>query len=136
VDLAVAPPSRWWVAQPGQFGRGRVAAGADDGDPPAAPRIGGCERRRGQLLRAAAEGFLPGVRYTTDDYVAVQRLVAAGLGRPTLPAPALEAHRDDRVRTVPLPGASRRVAVAVHGEPPEPPATAALLARIRASVAR
>jgi len=25
---------------------------------------------------------------------------------------------------VPLPGASRRVAVAVHGEPPEPPATA------------
>src|SRR4051794_23276746 len=38
------------------------------------PWIGGCERCRGQLLRAAAvEGFVPDIRYTTDDYVAVQR---------------------------------------------------------------
>src|SRR4051794_3228612 len=66
------------------------------------PWIGGCERCRGQLLRAAAaEGFVPDIRYTTDDYVAVQRLVAAGLGVATLPALALEAHRDGRVRTAP-----------------------------------
>jgi DNA-binding transcriptional LysR family regulator len=96
------------------------------------PWIGGCERCRGQLLRAAAaEGFVPDVRYTTDDYVAVQRLVAAGLGVTTLPGLALEAHRDPRVRTARLPGTSRRVVVAVFGEPPDPPATAALLQQLR-----
>lgn len=96
------------------------------------PWIGGCERCRGQLLRAAeAEGFVPDVRYTTDDYVAVQRLVAAGLGATTLPELALEAHRDSRVRTARLPGASRRVVVAVYGDPPDPPATAALLRHLR-----
>jgi len=124
------------VAQPGQFGRGRVAAGADDGDPPAAPRIGGCERRRGQLLRAAAEGFLPGVRYTTDDYVAVQRLVAAGLGRPPC-----RRRRSRHIATIAF--ARCRCRVPRGGWPwpctgsrrnrRRPPA---LLARIRASVAR
>ncbi|MCU7730004.1 LysR family transcriptional regulator [Actinoplanes sp. KI2] len=98
------------------------------------PWIGGCERCRGQLLRAAAaEGFVPDIRYTTDDYVAVQRLVAAGLGVTTLPALALTAHQDPRVRTMPLPASSRRVVAAVHGEPPDPPATAALLSHLRAA---
>ncbi|WP_030433983.1 LysR family transcriptional regulator [Actinoplanes subtropicus] len=101
------------------------------------PWIGGCERCRGHLLRAAAaEDFAPDIRYTTDDYVAVQRLAAAGLGVAVLPALALDAHRDERVRTVALPDAARRVMVAVHGEPPDPPATAALLAQIRAAIAR
>ena len=99
------------------------------------PWIGGCERCRSELLRAcAADGFTPDIRFTTDDYVAVQRLVAAGLGVTTLPGLALAAHRDDRVRVVPLPGAGRRVSVAVHGEPPDPPGTAALLACLRAAV--
>ncbi|GIM89403.1 LysR family transcriptional regulator [Paractinoplanes toevensis] len=100
------------------------------------PWIGGCERCRAELLRAcAAEGFTPDVRFTTDDYVAVQRLVAAGLGVTTLPALALAAHRDERVRVVPLAGPGRRVLAAVHGEPPDPPATAALLEHLRRAAA-
>jgi len=67
--------------------------------------------------------------------VAVQGLVAAGLGVTTLPALALAAHRDDRVRVVPLAGPGRRVLAAVHGEPPDPPATAALLEHLRRATA-
>ena len=98
------------------------------------PWIGGCERCRSQLLHAAAEeGFVPDIRYTTDDYVAVQRLVAAGLGVTTLPALALLAHRDPGVRVVELAGPGRRVLAAVHGEAPDPPATAALLTHLRSA---
>lgn len=98
------------------------------------PWIGGCERCRGELVRACtAEGFTPDIRFTTDDYVAVQALVAAGMGATTLPGLALAAHRDDRVRTVRLDGPGRRVGVAVLGDPPDPPATAALLAGLRAA---
>lgn len=96
------------------------------------PWIGGCERCRGELLRRCAEaGFTPDIRFETDDYVAVQRLVAAGLGAALLPALALRAHQDERMRTVPLDGPGRRVSAAVHGEPPHPPATAALLTELR-----
>ncbi|MGK5678608.1 LysR family transcriptional regulator [Actinoplanes sp. URMC 104] len=96
--------------------------------------IGGCERCRDELLRVcAAEGFTPDIRFTTDDYVAAQQLVARGLGVTTLPALALAAHRNEQVRAVPLPGRARRVLVAVAGEPPDPPATTALLAKLRAS---
>jgi DNA-binding transcriptional LysR family regulator len=96
------------------------------------PWIGGCDRCRGELVRVcAAAGFTPDIRYTTDDYVAVQRLVASGLGVAMLPALALEAHRDPGVRTVPLPDAGRRISAAVHGDPPDPPATAAVLHYLR-----
>ncbi|MET0416222.1 MAG: LysR family transcriptional regulator [Actinoplanes sp.] len=96
------------------------------------PWIAGCERCRGELTRAcAADGFEPDIRFTTDDYVAVQGLVAAGLGVTTLPALALRAHRNPGVRVVALTGSARQVRVAVHGEPPDPPATAALLSCLR-----
>jgi DNA-binding transcriptional LysR family regulator len=96
------------------------------------PWIGGCERCRRRLVDAcAAEGFTPDVRFTTDDYVAVQALVAAGMGATTLPALALAAHCNPLVRAVPLAGPGRRVSVAVLGEPPDPPATAALLTQLR-----
>jgi DNA-binding transcriptional LysR family regulator len=98
------------------------------------PWIAGCERCRGELLRAcAAENFVPDVRFTTDDYVAVQNLVAAGLGSTTLPGLALAAHRDERIRAVPLAGRVRRVGLAVAGAPPDPPGTAALLTHLRAA---
>ncbi|MGW0435914.1 LysR substrate-binding domain-containing protein [Micromonospora sp. NPDC003197] len=43
--------------------------------------IGGCERCREHLLRLCAEaGFQSDIAFTTDDYVATQALVAAGLG--------------------------------------------------------
>ncbi len=93
--------------------------------------ITGCERCRGHLLRSCtAAGFVPDLAFTTDDYVAVQALVAAGLGVTTLPGLALAAHHDPRVRAARLPGDGRAVSAALAGSPPDPPATAALLAHL------
>ncbi|WP_165985827.1 LysR family transcriptional regulator [Streptomyces sp. YIM 98790] len=98
--------------------------------------ISGCERCRTQLVRScAAAGFTPDIAFTTDDYVAVQALVAAGLGVTTLPGLALAAQRHPSVRTVRLPGHHRTVFAAVHGQPPDPPATTALLAHLREAAA-
>ena len=56
--------------------------------------IAGCERCRSHLLAVcAAEGFAPRIGYTTDDIVAMQALVAAGLGVTIMPGLALRAHR-------------------------------------------
>jgi DNA-binding transcriptional LysR family regulator len=93
-----------------------------------APWIAGCERCRTQLVRLCAEaGFTPRIAYTTDDYVAVQSLVAAGLGVTVLPELAISAHRHPDVRAEAIPGAERSIVAAVYGDPPDPPATAALL---------
>jgi DNA-binding transcriptional LysR family regulator len=90
--------------------------------------IAGCERCRGYLLRQCAlAGFTPKIAFTTDDYVAVQALVAAGLGVTTLPGLCLRAARHPGVRAVPLPGARRHVFAMTYGEPPDPPATARLI---------
>lgn len=90
--------------------------------------IGGCERCRAHLLASCDRaGFTPEIAYTTDDYVAVQALVAAGLGVTTLPRLALTAHRNPGVRATALPGPGRAVFAAVYGQPPDPPATAALM---------
>ncbi|WP_327044082.1 LysR family transcriptional regulator [Microbispora sp. NBC_01189] len=96
-----------------------------------APWIAGCERCRAHLLALCAEaGFEPRVSFTTDDYVAVQAMVAAGLGVAVLPRLALSAHRHPGVLTSELPGPARRVHAATYGEPPDPPATAALVAAL------
>src|SRR2546423_416583 len=90
--------------------------------------IGGCERCRSHLVRrCAAEGFTPRIAFTTDDYVAVQALVAAGLGVTILPELTLTAHRAAGVTAVRLAGAGRDVWAARYGEPPDPPATTALV---------
>ncbi|HEX3925411.1 MAG TPA: LysR family transcriptional regulator [Streptosporangiaceae bacterium] len=90
--------------------------------------IAGCERCRGHLVRQCAlAGFTPKIAFTTDDYVAVQALVAAGLGVTTLPGLCLRAARHPGVRAVPLPGARRHVFAMTYGEPPDPPATARLI---------
>jgi len=90
--------------------------------------IAGCERCRDHLLRQCADaGFVPKIAFTTDDYVAVQALVAAGLGVTTLPGLALQAARHPGVRAEALPGARRRVSALVYGAPPDPPATTLLL---------
>ncbi|WP_433205185.1 LysR family transcriptional regulator [Dactylosporangium sp. CS-047395] len=94
--------------------------------------IAGCERCRESLVRrCAAAGFTPDIAFTTDDYVAVQALVAAGLGVTILPDLALRAHRSPAVATVPLEGGGRRVSAAAYGTPPDPPATARLLEFLR-----
>jgi DNA-binding transcriptional LysR family regulator len=90
--------------------------------------IAGCERCRGYLVRQCAQaGFTPKIAFTTDDYVAVQALVAAGLGVTTLPGLCLRAARHPGICAVPLPGARRHVFVMTYGEPPDPPATARLI---------
>ncbi len=98
--------------------------------------IAGCDRCREHLLRqCAAAGFTPKIAFTTDDFVAVQALVAAGLGVTLLPALALRAARNPGVRTVRLRGTRRCVVAVRYGEPPDPPATTLLLEVLRASAA-
>jgi DNA-binding transcriptional LysR family regulator len=90
--------------------------------------IAGCERCRGYLLRQCAlEGFTPKIAFTTDDYIAVQALVAAGLGVATLPDLALRSARHPGIIAAPISGARRHVFAMTYGEPPDPPATARLI---------
>jgi DNA-binding transcriptional LysR family regulator len=97
--------------------------------------IAGCDRCREHLLRqCAAAGFTPKIAFTTDDFVAVQALVAAGLGVALLPSLALRAARNPGVRTVRLRGTRRSVVAVRYGEPPDPPATALLLDVLKSSV--
>jgi DNA-binding transcriptional LysR family regulator len=99
--------------------------------------IAGCERCRVHLLELCAmAGFQPRISFTTDDYVAVQTLVAAGLGVAVLPGLALLAVRNPAVRTVELPLSTRRVLAATYGSPPDPPATAALLTALATAASR
>ena len=72
-------------------------------------------------------GFEPRIGYTSDDMVVMQALVAAGLGVTTIPGLALRAHRAKGVVASELPGSHRHVYAATYGQPPDPPATAALL---------
>lgn len=98
-----------------------------------APWIAGCERCRAHLLDLSSlAGFEPRISFTTDDYVAVQAMVAAGLGVAVLPGLALSAHRNPDVSVIELPGSTRRVYAATYGEPPDPPATAALVSALTA----
>jgi molybdate transport repressor ModE-like protein len=93
--------------------------------------IAGCERCRSHLLSLCADqGFEPRIGYTSDDMVAMQALVAAGLGVTTLPGLALRAHRVNGIVATELPESPRHVYAATYGQPPDPPATAALLAAL------
>ncbi|MFC8798421.1 LysR family transcriptional regulator [Promicromonospora sp. NPDC057138] len=86
--------------------------------------IAGCERCRADMVaRCAAVGFAPRIAFETDDYVAVQALVAARAGVSLLPGLTLRAHRHPGIATAPLPGAIRRVMALTVG-PPAPPAEA------------
>jgi DNA-binding transcriptional LysR family regulator len=96
--------------------------------------IAGCERCRGYLIQQCARaGFTPKIAFTTDDYVAVQALVAAGLGVTTLPGLALRAARHPGITAAPLPGARRYVYAMTYGEPPDAPATTRLLDALAAA---
>jgi DNA-binding transcriptional LysR family regulator len=90
--------------------------------------IAGCDRCRIHLMtQCSLAGFTPKIAFTTDDYVAVQALVAAGLGVATLPDLALRAARHPGIRTAELPGARRHVYALQYGEPPDSPAVTRLL---------
>lgn len=92
------------------------------------PWVGGCERCRATLVAACERaGFAPRIAYSTDDMVVVQSLVAAGMGVGTLPGLALQAHRAPGIHATPLPDETRQVFAVTYGEPPDPPATAAVV---------
>jgi DNA-binding transcriptional LysR family regulator len=96
--------------------------------------IGGCDRCREHLLQQCAlAGFTPKIAFTTDDFVAAQALVTAGLGVTLLPGLALRAARNPGVRTARLRGTRRCVVAVRYGEPPDPPATAVLFEALRAA---
>ena len=93
--------------------------------------IAGCERCRSHLLSVCAEeGFEPRIGYTSDDIVVMQALVAAGLGVTTLPGLALRAHRAEGIVASEMVGSQRHVYAATYGEPPDPPAVAAVLSAL------
>ncbi len=94
--------------------------------------IAGCDRCRANMLRQCAlAGFTPKIAFTTDDYVAVQALVAAELGVSTLPALCLRAARHPGIKTIPLPGTHRYVYAVRYGDPPDPPAVRLLMDVLR-----
>jgi DNA-binding transcriptional LysR family regulator len=67
--------------------------------------------------------------------VVMQALVAAGLGVTTIPGLALRSHRVNGIVASELPGSRRHVYAATYGQPPDPPATAALLTALAAAAA-
>jgi DNA-binding transcriptional LysR family regulator len=92
------------------------------------PWIGGCERCRTHLVELCQRaGFVPQIAYSSDDMVVLQALVAAGLGVTTIPGLALAAHQHPEVTATRLKDPPRRIYAATYGEPPDPPATTALV---------
>ncbi|QAY62647.1 LysR family transcriptional regulator [Xylanimonas allomyrinae] len=118
----------------------RPAADDDGSFPPLAALsesdwIAGCPRCRADLVaRCGAAGFAPRITFETDDSMAVQALVAAGVGVSLLPELALRAHRSPGVVTSALPGARRRVLALTLGKP-TPPARELLVRLVAAGAA-
>ncbi|MGW4720249.1 LysR family transcriptional regulator [Nocardia sp. NPDC004260] len=97
--------------------------------------IAGCERCRAHLVAmCAGAGFTPNITFETDDYVAAQALVAAGLGVTTLPGLALSAHHHSETSITRIPHAGRRVLAATYGRSPLPAPVAAFLDKLITTV--
>lgn len=81
--------------------------------------IAGCPRCRGHLLELCARaGFTPRIAFETDNFVAVEGLVAQGIGVATLPRMAVASFPLlPGVITVPLPASEARTihVVTAHG---------------------
>lgn len=90
--------------------------------------IAGCERCEHELISICGRsGFAPRIAYVSDDMVVTQALVAAGMGVATLPGMALQAHRIDGIQTRELRSVQRQIHAVTFGDPPDPPATTALI---------
>lgn len=94
--------------------------------------IGGCPRCRGHLVeRCRSAGFEPRLGHETDDYVAVQALVAAGLGVTLLPRSALRAFRHPDVVVLESPAlGARHIGLAYRAGAEQVPATRAFVERL------
>ncbi|MFI5898208.1 LysR family transcriptional regulator [Actinoplanes sp. NPDC051513] len=90
--------------------------------------VGGCERCRAATFTACARaGFSPRVAYSCDDTVIAQAVVAAGMGVAIVNGLALHAHRASGVHATQLTENPRQIYAATYGDPPDPPATTALI---------
>jgi DNA-binding transcriptional LysR family regulator len=98
------------------------------------PWIAGCPRCRRHLVDVCERaGFTPRIVHATDDYVATQAMVAAGLGVTLLPELALAAYRHPQVAVHRLrPTAVRHVTACTVAADPLPPAVAVVLDELRA----
>lgn len=93
--------------------------------------IGGCDRCQEELdVVCQGFGFTPRIASHSDDMVVVQALVAAGVGVALLPGLALQAHRRPDVCATEIPGFRRQIYAATYGDPPDPPAVAAVVAAL------
>jgi DNA-binding transcriptional LysR family regulator len=99
--------------------------------------IAGCDRCRAHLIaQCTTAGFTPKIAFTTDDFVAVQALVAADLGVSTLAALCLRAARHPGIRTFALPDTRRYVYAVRYGDPPDPPAVTEVMDALQAAAER
>jgi DNA-binding transcriptional LysR family regulator len=90
--------------------------------------VGGCERCRAATITACERaGFSPRIAFTCDDTVIAQAVVAAGMGVAIVNGLALHAHRAPGVHATQLTDSPRRIYAATYGDPPDPPATTALI---------
>ncbi|WP_084127401.1 LysR family transcriptional regulator [Demequina sp. NBRC 110054] len=127
-SVAALEPSREPLGS--RIAIGRLADFADD------DWMAGCERCRGYLVATCEDaGFEPHVQFASDDFVAIQALIAVGHGVSMLPGLALAAHRHPDVVLTPIDGAARTLRLVSLGRPPLPPALDATTAVIREVVA-
>jgi DNA-binding transcriptional LysR family regulator len=97
--------------------------------------VGGCERCRAATIAACERaGFSPRIAFTCDDTVIAQAVVAAGLGVAIVNGLALRAHRAKGVHATRLAESPRRIYAATYGDPPDPPATTALIEILASTV--
>jgi DNA-binding transcriptional LysR family regulator len=90
--------------------------------------VGGCERCRSATITACERaGFSPRIAFTCDDTVIAQAVVAAGMGVAIVNGLALHAHRAPGVHATQLTDSPRQIYAATYGDPPDPPATTALI---------
>jgi DNA-binding transcriptional LysR family regulator len=99
--------------------------------------IGGCDRCQAELFAVCQQdGFTPRIGSLSDDMVVVQSLVAAGAGVATLPGLALQAHRRPDIHATEVPGFRRKIYAATYGDPPDPPAIAAVVTAVTEATTR
>lgn len=90
--------------------------------------VGGCERCRAATMTACQRaGFAPRIAFACDDTVVTQALVGAGMGVAIVNGLALHAHSVPGVHATRLPESPRQIYAATYGDPPDPPATTALI---------